>query len=72
VTTYLVPNYGPSIQMGKGRDDWAKRIGSQLTHSEFNDLDAAVAFAARIGSKVLDEKKKLVVDPNAPPEDSSS
>ena len=66
VATYLVPCYGPSIQMTPERDAWAKRIGATVQHQEFNDLDAAKRFAARISSKVLDAKKKLLFDPSAP------
>lgn len=62
MATYFVPNYGPSMRMSKDRDAWAKRIGAQLTNTEFNDLEAAKAFAESIGAKVLDDKKKVVFD----------
>jgi hypothetical protein len=65
---YLVPSYGPSIQMTPARDAWAERIGASLTNVEFNDLDAAKRFADSIGSKVIDEKKKVLYDAARPAE----
>ena len=69
MATYLVPNYGPSVQVDATRDAWAKRIGSTLQNSEFNDLEAAKRFADSVGSKVLDAKKKVLYDSSKPEAD---
>lgn len=65
---YIVPNYGPLVRMTKAREAWATRIGATVTNSEFGDLESARKFADSVGSKVIDENKKVVYDSSQPKE----
>jgi len=62
---YYVPNIGPTIFMTAEAVAWAERIGSKVEKAGFADLEQAKAFAARIRSKVEDDKGEVVFDPAA-------
>ena len=66
MTTYYVPNAGPSVQMTPAAQKWVEKIGSRIEKKEFSDLAMAQQFAERIQSTVQDARGKVLWDPQHP------
>lgn len=66
MASYFVPWLGPLIYMTPAAEAWAERIGKKVERREFASLDAALAFAKHIHSRVEDEKGKAIADPPKP------